>query len=402
MTVVLSRPFDLPTAGVYARPGEPGAILPVVYGDFTTGGVRGPIPAVLIDSTNWIYAAAGHAVASITTVYVDDIEQTVGVTTSLSNNVESQGAIATITFASQPNGQVSWRGTGKKDSDGNLITDPLDQLQDMLTSYSDWVTADFDSASFAKASGRATTQGYAPAWVLNDTTEIATWINEIMFNILGSWRITGNGILAVSVETGLTPSVSDVVAHLVAARDLRDGEDGVTLTGSVSSLVNAATVYYRYSWSINDTSTRLITPESAISLNGHGEVRKSFTLRGLRSESDVRTWCAALFARQDYRTMVEGAQLEFAVPGSMLAHATKGDVLGFSWDAGPSRPGGESYVNELLRVVSIRHAVTDVAQSLVTAVDTGVYISDDVALDATVALDASVPWGGGRSTQVYA
>ena len=107
----LCSPLNLIAASSYVDPDSGADLLPDVYGDFSDlSGLRGPIPAVLIDKTSFTYAAAGHPVHSITNIYVDDIEVTSGFTVNNGIDYQGVGQIATITFDALPEGTVTWRG----------------------------------------------------------------------------------------------------------------------------------------------------------------------------------------------------------------------------------------------------------------------------------------------------
>lgn len=397
MSYKLSKPFTVIRASQYSNPGDASAILPIVYGDFSTGGLRGPIPAILINKTTFVYAAAAHAVQSIDNVYVDDTEVVIGVdvTVSISNNYESQGIIATLDFVTQPTGVVSWRGKGKVD--GTLITNPISQIQDLCTSYSSIVVSDFASTELAAAIDACNTQGFQTAWVINDARSIQEWLTEMMFNVMGFWHKSGKG-LELMVDEGDFPGPNDLVANIVAARDCIGGDEGVEWGLDLNHIVNALNMYYLFSWTTGEPSSVIITNQDAISVNAIGEARKAVTLKGLRSSAMLTTWANVLFNRQAGRTRVEGATLKFTVMRAKLARANVGDVLSFSWPWGPTREEGNEYANEILRLVSLRHDPSNSGTSAVTAVDLGSYLTEDSYYDASVEFDADVWFGGGRLT----
>ena len=79
MAIKFASPLDLVRTSRYASPGDPAEIIPDVYGDFSAGGLAGPIPAKLINKAGFVYAAAAHEVGSITNVYDGEVEKTIGV-----------------------------------------------------------------------------------------------------------------------------------------------------------------------------------------------------------------------------------------------------------------------------------------------------------------------------------
>lgn len=397
MSFFLSSPLSLLRANRYARPASGADILPDVYGDFRTGGgLRGPCPAVLVDTTNFIYVAAAHSVVSIDQVFIDDVEQSSGFTVNVAYDLESLGEVAVIDFTSLPDGQVSWRGRGKP-SGGSLITGALDQIEDLIKTRADGVTADFNAASLAEAKAAADSEGYTPAWVIQDLRELGEWLTEMLFNVCGRYRIAGDGRLEFMVDTGL--ATYPMAAHVVASRDCVDGDDGVEFLGDYQHIVNALTVLYQWSFALGAPSVEDATQEHAVSKNLYGETRKIITLRGLRTAAEVATWADTIFTRSHYRSRVEGARVRFTVDGARCAHVTQGDYLSLSWDWGPYREEAALYRNEILQVLGVQHQPSPARlRTTITALDTGVYLTTDPYFDAAVDFDADVVWGGDRST----
>lgn len=376
------------------------AVLPIVYGDFGVGGLRGPIPAVLIDPVKIYYAAAAHPVESIDEVYIGDVLQTTGY--EVFPNAKTSGfdcPIAFIRFDERPTEPVSWRGRGKFDDDG-LIVNPIVQLEDLLTEYAGFTPAEFELASLAWA--KADTAGYETAWVVNDRRTVQDWVTEMLFNVMGFWRVNRLGQLDLHVDTGASPRESDVIADIVAARDCIDGDDGVEFVADRRNLVNAMSIYYRAQWADEDSGPDKASEldedqRDAASVFAYGEVQKSAVLRGLRRQADVVAWAAILFKRQSFLTRVEGAQVHFVVKGGRLAHGAVGDIVGFTWPYGPVREDSNLYVNEMLRIVAIAHEQVRDGASEVTAVDLGAYRARS-DFDAEADFDAALAFGGERVT----
>lgn len=378
----LCSPFNLVLAGLYATAPNPAEILPEVYGDFTEGGLRGPIPAVLVTQTSpWIFVAAMHPVKSIDHVYVNDVEQVSGFATVPAVALGGGPQVAVIAFTDQPIGPVTWRGQGKADSTGVLISDPILQLEDLLLTRGGYATTDFDATTLAEAKAASSGAAWATAFVINDTAQIQAWITEILFNVMGFWRVSGKAQLQVSLDPGGTFTEADLVDSLIAARDCIDGDDGVTFIADRQQLVNKLVANYQYSWEEGRYTAQAggladATPlEDPLSLSAYGEIRKEVTLRGIRSAAMLTQWADILFARQAFERRVEGAQVQFAVRGPRLIHATVGDLIAFSWPYGPTREFGNPYVNEILRIVQIEQDFTRGGKTQVIAIDTGAYIN---------------------------
>lgn len=372
----LCSPLGLIRAEVFAGAPDPAFILPDVYGDFSVGGIRGPCPAVLVTSTTpFVYVAAAHPVFEISNVYVDDVEQTGGFSTLAAADLGSGFQAALIIFTDQPTGPVSWRGKGRVDNSGALIVNTIDQIHTLLTHRAGYFTEDFDATTLAEARAAATEAGWETAWVFQDDRQVQDWITEMMFNIMGIWRVSGRAQLQFVLSVGFDFPASSIVASVIAASHCVDGDDGVEFVADRDHLVNKLIVYYLWSWTLNQPSSRLIDLEDEVSINAHGEVRKSVTLRGQRDSLQVESWANLLFARQAFAHRVEGALVQFRVEGSMLAHVTIGDIIAFSWPYGPRRELGNPYHNQLLRVLTVTHDFTKGGETTIVAADTGAFVN---------------------------
>lgn len=370
-----SQPLSLVRAERYSDPGEPSAILPDVYGDLTVGGIRGPIPAVLIDRATNTYGIA-TPMTSVTAVYEEETDVTGSATVTLSNDFQSQGLITTIAFASPRFGQITVRGIGKVVDGDN----PISQLEDLLGERAGADASHFVTAELERARAVAADLGFTTAWVIADDQPAGAWIAEFMLNVFGGAVPRGDGRLSLWLE-GDAWSPNDLVSHIVAHRDCLDGDDGVRMVGTERDLCNALTVHYLFSWPLNQPSSRLTDLTDALSINAYGEMRKSVTLRGHRDAAQVATWASRFFDVAAARTRVEGAVLTFTVKGSKMLHATVGDRIAFSWPYGPTREEGHPYVNEVLRVLGVVHTLGTAPRTEVTALSLGRYLTEDLFFD---------------------
>lgn len=372
----LCAPLGLIRAEVTSTAQDQAVVLPDVYGDFSTGGLRGPCPAVLVNNTSpFIYIAAAHPVKEITKVYVDDVEQASGFATITAVDLGVGFQVAVIAFSTQPTGQVSWRGKGRMNDSLTLIENPIEQLETILKHRNSWTTEDFDATTLAEAKAAATAAGWTTAFVFADDRQVQDWITEVLFNVMGFWRVSGRAQLQVTLDPGGSAfPQSDLVDSLVASRDCIDGDDGITFVADRQHLVNKLEAYYLYSWSLGQPSSRLVDLDDELSQNAHGELRKSVTLRGLRSSTQVTAWADILFERQSFAHRVEGATVQFRVKGSRLIHVTVGDLIAFTWPYGPTRESGNQYVNEILRVLTASHDVATGGIVTITAIDTGAFV----------------------------
>jgi hypothetical protein len=389
----LCLPFGMPRAEIYSNPGDGATILPVVYGDFRDGGIRGPVPAILIDQGEdnegpWVYCAAFHPVLSLDAVYIEDVQQTTGFVVSTSNNFQNQGTIATITFDVQPEGEVSWRGQGVMNSDGTLMENCIDQLVHLLTVFGNFTQEDdFEAGALAESRSKVTTLGYLTAFVVRNEQVTQDWLTEMLFNVMGYWRINGREQVEIRVDDGSTPTQADIVAYFIASRDCVGGDEGVAFVIDRRSLVNDLAVNFAWCYSRQVASFRAVGLADAVSVEAYGEMKKEVTLIGLRRAVDVVIWSAILLLRQAARTRVEGGLVQLTVYGHCAAHVTIGDYICVSWPYGPTREGGRPYVNEICRVVDVvLDGGTRGGAITLTAADLGAYLTGP---DGTRVLD---PW----------
>lgn len=388
----LCLPFGMPRAEIYSNPGNGADILPIVYGDFREGGIRGAIPAVLIDQGEdnlgpWVYCAAFHPVLSLDEVFIDDVIQTTGFTVATSENFQNQGTIARITFAVQPQGAVSWRGQGVMQSDGTLMENVVDQLVHLLTTFGNFDEADdFEAGALAESRSTITALDYRTAFVVRNEQVTQDWLTEMLFNVMGYWRINGREQVEIRVDDGSDPEPSDIAAFLVASRDCLDGDEGVTWVIDRQWLVNDLTVDFQWCYSRGVASARVTDLRDTLSFSAYGPMPKVVTAIGLRRLQDVIVWAAILLLRQSGRTRVEGGQIQMTVYGHRVAHVTIGDLIAVSWPYGPTREGERPYANEVCRVVDVVLDAQRGGAVTLTAVDLGTYLTGP---DGTRELD---PW----------
>lgn len=386
----LCIPFGLPRAEIYDDPGDEAALLPIVYGDFSdTSGTRGPIPATLIGRGEadengqypgpFTFCAAFHPVISIDAVYIDDVLQVDGFTVNTSNNFQNKSTIATITFEVMPIGQVTWRGLGLYDATGDaLMENAVDQVVHLLTTWGNFDREDdFDPTALATARAKIEELGYQTAFVVYDERVTQDWLTEMLFNVMGYWRIDGRErIQFFADDGGLTFTASEMAASIVPSRDCRDGDEGVEMTFDRRYLVNQIIPYFRWSYSTEQPTIRLSDQRDAAMVEAYGESRKEVTLKGLRRPEDVEQWASVLLTRQSGRTRIEGATFAGELIHPRFAHLSIGDLVAISWPFGPRREQGNSMINEVFRLVSFDLDSDRGGSFRFTAVALGAYIAD--------------------------
>lgn len=187
--------------------GRPETLINVIYGDISTNGGNltgaGPIPCSLIDADaggKWRYLVAGHVCKSVDTVYVYGIVVGSGytVTTATYNNRLMQ----VIDFDADPRDtarpdelEVTVLAKGMTDNNspgGDLITNPVEQLEHFLINYCGWGVADLDTDLFNNAIAAANDnilEGSAAPYVgcVLITGDVERRVVDILNEMTRSW-----------------------------------------------------------------------------------------------------------------------------------------------------------------------------------------------------------------------
>jgi len=373
----LSELVPLSKASRYSGAPGPGELLPVVFGDFSQLTTIGAVPAICISANRLIWCAADHAVKEITRVYEDHLDVTSSVTVSTSNNYLGLGVIATITFTSEPSGEICWNGQGYEES-SVLVTNPIRQIELFLRNYSGLSDADFELYSLSESKYRCDALGYETAFIFSKKNTLQDWLTETLFDVFGYWNVTGDGKIAMYVDTGGGAAQGDLIANVVAARDVMDGDDGVSMSWDYHYLINDLRAEYLYSYSSEEATSIDETNSDDISTNLMGTVTKTVTLKGVRKATHITAWANVLFARQSLRNKKEGAILNFAVHNRRLLIAKPGDFIGLTWAYGPytqvEGSAASYYTNRVLKIISLEHDLSEGGVTKVSAQDTGAYL----------------------------
>jgi len=198
---MLTDLYTLPTTANYPNAAQQNDVLPVLYGDLTenSGGGVTNCPCLYVDAH--IYGIAAHEILSAgagNEFYVYEN----GVLTEKSYEVnpaytgDAGDVIAIVTFLEAPDEPVSIACKGKLDADGNLITNPVDVIIDLLTD-----DTTFDPTTVAKARQTADDLGYTCAGAIVQDTTFAVLLTQIMSTFLGDWYINGDKALVLAFDS---------------------------------------------------------------------------------------------------------------------------------------------------------------------------------------------------------
>jgi hypothetical protein len=206
----LTDTFYLGRSSRYANPLEGNDRLPIVYGDLTDG-TKGIWQLPCIDTVNHVYAYADHQVLSVAggnsiAIYADNVLVGAGYTFDESNDYESKGVIATVTFTSdQVNAVITAKGKGKVSTGTTLMENVIDIVNDFLTVENTFTSTIYESTAKARAAQIFTAQGYKAAGVINEDVSIWETVVDMMGSFLGSSYLDGSGALVLMIDDGVTP-----------------------------------------------------------------------------------------------------------------------------------------------------------------------------------------------------
>lgn len=202
----LADTFYIPRSGRYTNPKNTNDCLPIVYGDLTDGS-NGNWELPCIDTVNFVYCFAAHEVLSVAggnsiSIYADDVLVAgANYTFDESDNYETQGLIAKVTFTSdQSNKKITARGKGKVLTGTTLMTNIVDILNDFLMVWCGFTASVYESTSKSIASNKILTCGYKAAGVIDDDDVVWDVIQDMVASFLGSVFVDGSGLLVISID----------------------------------------------------------------------------------------------------------------------------------------------------------------------------------------------------------
>jgi len=369
----------------------------MVYGDVTDGDT-GNWQAYCIDTVNFVYAFAGHAVLSVANgntvkVYQDDVLVASGYTFDESNDYESQGIIATITFTTdQGNATITVSGCGIA-SGSVLLENGIDLINDLLITRAGFSSAIFDATAKATARSIFDSQGYFAAGVITQDVKIWDLIQQMLGSFLGSAWISGAGTLIIRIDDG-------TLRH-VAAEPIPPAEvEGVTAELSIDDLINACPCSYGYDYVKNeyrhhtdDTDAADIASQEIYGVRKPAEPKQFPWCRNLNSVAAVQAIVVAKLSQPTWR-------LEFTDRTMKRLHLDTGDAAILSLPMLYDRLTGQTQLNQYYLLHSQKPDFSK-GKIAFAAIDTGVFMTIGWKGDGTVLGDGSRKGGMDRDTTRY-
>jgi hypothetical protein len=397
MALNLKDIFLLPRANVYTNPKNTGDKLPLPYGDLTDG-TDGIWELPCIDTVNHVYAYAGFDVLSIgegnsVTTCVDGVQT--ASTFNNSNDYESQGLIATCTFAaSQGNKKVTARGKGR-DSSGTLIENVIDQVVDFIDNVcSEDSSTELDATTKALAKSIFTTQGYKAAGVITDDISYWSLFQRMLSSFYGRVYEKADNTLAFIIDDGTIYQYAQVdrleKGAIYAIQVERDTDD----------IINRCPIRYAYNYVAKKYRKEVLatTYENTASQTTYGvqTPKKGFY---------ELAWCRDQTTAQAIQELYIDDYAQPKWKFNLTDHTYRliqGDMhdilcLSIPWLYGDD---GQPYINQFFKI--LRNTISfNKNQITFRCKDTKKYLTKAYLADSTYKADGSVKAGGERDTQNY-
>ena len=403
MSSKLSDTFYLNRAGGYSAAPNSNAKLPVVYGDLTDG-ISGLWELPCLNSTDWVYAFAGHEVLSIANgnsivIYEDGLVLTGGgtdYTFNAKNDYEGNGYIATIDMVNPKlNAIITATGMGKPTATGGatLMENIIDIVYDFLTVENDFVSGDFEATYKAKASQIFTAQGYAAAGVINRDREIWDIIIEMMASFLGSAYLDGDGDLVLALD-------DNTVSQYGQADIFRKSE--ITLKSAKQRLVNIinqcpCNYAYNYAQGYFRSETDASAHADAASQGIYGVKKPStpYQFYWCRDLTDVQTVQDIIVSK--FKAPLYEVEIEEITPKHI--GVDQGDTFIASIDSLYDKDGLQ-LLNNYWRCVGVRSDYTNLKISF-RALQANHFLTAAYIADGAYKADGSIKAGNNRDTTSY-
>ncbi len=340
----------LKRSGLYARPRSASAVLPLVYG-LMSGGNGGLWECPCLDTENFIYGLAGHALPSETegnvpVLYGRDgaVLDPAGYVFSPGLDLEGQGVIASVTFVEDQSSRepLTVRSRGRSEA-GSVLENPADVAADFLTGPAGLDESFLDGTSLSRLRRWAENAGIRLSGLVDRERPAGAVLTEMLYPWAG-WWLDREGRLRLLAEGGQGSWPEDGIGAFFRAGP---GDDGY-LESDLDDVVNLAAADYMFNHRLGvfegwDGGEAVCDRASR---NIYGERRRVFALKWVRESSVVRAVqenIAARFGRP-------GGVFSLTCPDLRRIRLEKGDLAALSVDW-LCDEGGKPLANELVRVL---------------------------------------------------
>lgn len=398
----LSDTYFLKRAGDYSAPLKSAERLPVLYGDLTDG-ENGNWQLPCLNSTDWVYAYAGHEVLSLAngnsvTIYEDGMLLTGGgvdYTFNAANDYESHGVIATIDMVNpKDNAVITACGMGKPTTSGGatLMDNIIDIVYDFLTVENDFTAALFDSTAKAMARAMFAAQSYTAAGAIIRDAPVWETIVKMMGSFLGSAYINGEGELVLDIDVNTVPrGYADIIPK--SEGYLSD------VKIRLENIINQCPCDYAY-----DYAAGAFKSHSDSSAHADSASQEIFGVRA-PAEPYPFYWCRDLTSVQAVQDVIV-AKLKDPLYEIEITDATVkrigldiGDHVAFSAE-NLYNDRGLQLLNNFWKVISVKPNYSR-NNIVFRAIQTGIYMTIAYLADGSYEADGSILAGNNRETITY-
>lgn len=332
----LDDPLPLATAARYSFPQDATAILPVVFGDYisathvpTDDEDGGFLPAVCIDRLNNVYLL--NDLPNPTTggirLYANDTRQADSVFVySPAVDYESRGhIIATAQLLVDPGSrEISWRGQGTRIiSTGAMMTNPLDALLLVFSTYGGWTNDNTDYASLMETRRLMNVLGDTINLVFNQARTYREWLETWAQAFHCDLGLDDAGRLTLMLDTSVTTQPTPIITTIDARTDLvGPGTEPLRIRRDASDIVTQITASARRKWT-NGKYTTVPTMTYPPGLSLHGVRNRPYELPGVYSTAQFNRWLVGMWLRHGVRAdrvtfTTKTLSLISALPGTFL------------------------------------------------------------------------------------
>lgn len=395
-TLTINSTYTLPISGRYANPENQNDILPVVYGEMT-----GVWAAPCINTVSFVYCFASHACLSSANGNTLTVSDENGVRTDFlffnAVDYEGQGVIAMIQLLTAANGKVLVSGSGKVNTAGTLLENPVDIIEDLLGD----VNAVFEHTSAAQARRDAVSAGFLAAGIMLKEQPYTFWMTAIMGSFLGDWWSNHDGKIRLRFDTGAVGSIQ-VAGFLVERRATRVSGD---LT--IKNIVNKAIIHYQLSFGEQDKRFKEgvrsnylgyddgVSSQDIASQLKYGIRSRVFEFDWIQQASVASIVQQRVIDRFSGKTWI----LTWTEYGLLNMPVEEGDYVVFSWEERKDSQGN-ALQNQIAQILS-KEVDLDMEQITFTLKDLGVVLvsAPDIwnGVDATTGDGGT--FGGDRETR---
>ena len=398
MTIRLDDTYYLPRAGRYANPLNSNDRLPLVYGDLTDGS-SGNWALPCIDTVNHVYCFSAAPVISVAlgntvNIYADNVLVTpANYTFDESDDYESQGNIAKITFsADQGNAVITARGKGKV-TGSSLMENVVDQIYDFLTVENDLTSLNFDTTARARAREVFEAQGYKAAGVIAEDMVYWEIILRMMSSFLGSAYLSTQKLLYLDIDDGTT---LDVPHDIIPKADIKF----VSAKQRLSCLVNRCPASYAYNYAAGDfrshTNDNTYGNIASQGIYGTCQPNTPYQFYWCRDKASVNAIQAIITEKFGTPTWeielidIAGHKRDQIDCGAIIA-VTVPDLI---------NPDGSEFINQLIKIIAV---TPDYQKGTLKyrALDTRKYLTVAYIADGSYLADGSILAGGERDLTDY-